>query len=68
MRVASALYDRPANDFVARFIGSPAMNLVTVPIGATASFARGEPVPLAPAVRGQLDEHLGRRRCQAGVD
>ncbi|WP_197373057.1 ABC transporter ATP-binding protein [Mycolicibacterium baixiangningiae] len=26
------LYDRPANAFVAGFIGSPAMNLVTVPI------------------------------------
>jgi multiple sugar transport system ATP-binding protein len=28
------LYDRPANAFVAGFIGSPAMNLVTVPITA----------------------------------
>src|SRR3978361_1422028 len=28
------LYDRPANAFVAGFIGSPAMNLVTLPIPA----------------------------------
>ena len=28
-----ALYERPANTFVAGFIGSPAMNLYTVPIG-----------------------------------
>ncbi|MGE2833748.1 ABC transporter ATP-binding protein [Mycobacterium sp. SMC-4] len=28
------LYDRPANAFVAGFIGSPAMNLVTVPVTA----------------------------------
>ena len=28
----SELYDRPANAFVAGFIGSPAMNLLTVPI------------------------------------
>jgi len=28
------LYDRPANAFVAGFIGSPAMNLVTLPITA----------------------------------
>ena len=27
------LYDRPANAFVAGFIGSPAMNLVTLPVG-----------------------------------
>jgi multiple sugar transport system ATP-binding protein len=30
----SELYDRPANAFVAGFIGSPAMNLLTVPITA----------------------------------
>lgn len=29
-----ALYDRPANTFVASFIGSPPMNLVTVPVEA----------------------------------
>jgi multiple sugar transport system ATP-binding protein len=28
------LYDRPANAFVAGFIGSPAMNLVTLPVAA----------------------------------
>ncbi|MCW2614590.1 MAG: sugar transporter ATP-binding protein [Frankiales bacterium] len=29
-----AMYDRPANMFVAGFIGSPAMNLFTLPVGA----------------------------------
>ncbi|MFF0905721.1 UNVERIFIED_CONTAM: sugar ABC transporter ATP-binding protein, partial [Kocuria sp. CPCC 205316] len=34
-----ALYDRPATEFVAGFIGSPAMNLFRVPVaGAVASF------------------------------
>ena len=31
------LYDKPANAFVAGFIGSPAMNLVTLPITSTVS-------------------------------
>jgi multiple sugar transport system ATP-binding protein len=30
--IPRAMYDRPANVFVAGFIGSPAMNLVTVPL------------------------------------
>ena len=36
-----ALYDRPANIFVAGFIGSPAMNLVRVPLAANGSIALG---------------------------
>jgi multiple sugar transport system ATP-binding protein len=36
-----ALYDRPANSFVAGFIGSPAMNLVRVPLAANGSIALG---------------------------
>ena len=35
-----ALYDRPANAFVAGFIGSPAMNLKTVPISGRGREAR----------------------------
>src|SRR5438067_628292 len=35
------LYDRPANTFVAGFIGSPAMNFFTVPLGANGSVSLG---------------------------
>jgi multiple sugar transport system ATP-binding protein len=35
------LYDRPANTFVAAFIGSPAMNLFTVPLGEDGSVSLG---------------------------
>jgi len=52
------LYDRPANTFVAAFIGSPAMNLCTVPLGANGavSFA-GASIPLpsdAPRTRSSI--------------
>jgi multiple sugar transport system ATP-binding protein len=36
-----ALYERPANTFVAAFIGSPAMNLFTMPLAADRSVAFG---------------------------
>jgi multiple sugar transport system ATP-binding protein len=36
------LYERPANTFVAGFIGSPAMSLCTVPVGSNGSVALGE--------------------------
>src|SRR5260370_26364180 len=46
------LYDRPANTFVAGFIGSPAMNLFTVELGTNGSVSLGGvDVPLAPGVR-----------------
>ncbi|MCR3747473.1 ABC transporter ATP-binding protein [Lentzea californiensis] len=54
-----ALYDRPANAFVAGFIGSPAMNLKTVPISAEGAKLDGVIVPLsreALAAAGGLDE------------
>ena len=49
------LYDRPNNVFVAGFIGSPAMNLITVPLtegGAKIGGRVGEErlIPLAPEV------------------
>jgi multiple sugar transport system ATP-binding protein len=45
------LYERPANTFVAGFIGSPAMNLCTVPVGSNGSVSLGgEALPLADAV------------------
>lgn len=44
------LYDRPANSFVAGFIGSPAINLLTVPIRGDGSVSLcGRPVPLTRA-------------------
>ncbi|MEV6244207.1 sn-glycerol-3-phosphate ABC transporter ATP-binding protein UgpC [Lentzea sp. NPDC051838] len=54
-----ALYDRPANAFVAGFIGSPAMNLKTVPITAEGAKLDGIIVPLSRAAldaAGGLDE------------
>ncbi len=61
-----ALYDRPANVFVAGFIGSPAMNIKTVPTSdAGACFAD----MTLPLTREQLDAaHLdgGEGRVQVG--
>jgi multiple sugar transport system ATP-binding protein len=46
------LYDRPANTFVAGFVGSPAMNLCTVPCGSNGSVVLGGvAVPLPASVR-----------------
>ena len=45
------LYERPANTFVAGFIGSPAMNLCTVPLGSNGSVSLGgQALPLPSAV------------------
>ncbi len=47
-----SLYDRPANTFVAAFVGSPAMNLVTVPLGSNGSVSLGGvEMPLPDAAR-----------------
>ena len=47
------LYERPANTFVASFIGSPAMNLCTVPLGSNGSVSLGgEALALPAAARG----------------
>jgi multiple sugar transport system ATP-binding protein len=50
-----ALYDRPANTFVAGFIGSPAMNLCTMPLtnGAVSFGGSSIPVP-AGAANGEV--------------
>ncbi len=46
-----ALYDRPANLFVASFIGSPAMNLIKAKVnGNGAASLNGYDVPVAPEV------------------
>jgi multiple sugar transport system ATP-binding protein len=50
------LYDRPVNAFVARFIGSPAMNLVTVALGpAGEASLGGQPFTLPETARAALD-------------
>jgi multiple sugar transport system ATP-binding protein len=49
------LYDRPANSFVAGFIGSPAMNLCTVPLGANGAISFGsEAVVLGEALAAKV--------------
>src|SRR5258708_33575358 len=45
------LYDNPVNQFVAGFIGSPAMNLQTVPLTDGGVRLAGTTLPLPPAVR-----------------
>ena len=45
------LYDNPVNQFVAGFIGSPAMNLQTVPLTDGGARLAGITLPLPPAVR-----------------
>ncbi|AHH93783.1 sn-glycerol-3-phosphate ABC transporter ATP-binding protein UgpC [Kutzneria viridogrisea] len=58
------LYDRPANAFVAGFIGSPAMNLKTVPITAEGAQLDGLTVPLS---RASLDKVGGLTEVTFGV-
>jgi multiple sugar transport system ATP-binding protein len=56
------LYDRPANTFVAGFIGSPAMNFLTVPLGGNGSVdVGGVAVPVPDSAR------HGRDRLVVGV-
>ena len=45
------LYDNPVNQFVAGFIGSPAMNLQTVPLTEGGARLAGATLPLPTAVR-----------------
>lgn len=59
----TALYDRPANAFVAGFIGSPEMNIQEAtlgsgPAGATLQLG-GETVPLPASVAVTLGQHTG---------
>ena len=55
-----ALYDTPANTFVAGFIGSPAMNLCTVQLSEGAARFGGVPVPV-PGANGRSEIVLGLR-------
>jgi multiple sugar transport system ATP-binding protein len=54
------LYDRPANQFVAGFIGSPAMNLVSVPLTEAGAVLGGHPVPLHRSALAVLAEEGSR--------
>jgi multiple sugar transport system ATP-binding protein len=46
------LYEQPVNTFVAGFIGSPSMNLITVPLGSNGSVSiGGAPLELPAAAR-----------------
>jgi multiple sugar transport system ATP-binding protein len=45
------LYDNPVNQFVAGFIGSPAMNLLTAPLTDEGARVAGAVIPLSAAVR-----------------
>src|SRR5438067_3534979 len=54
------LYDRPANTFVAGFIGSPSMNLCTLPIANGAISLGGESIP-ARSANGRRDLVVGLR-------
>jgi multiple sugar transport system ATP-binding protein len=49
------LYDKPANAFVAGFIGSPAMNLFTGKVDGESVKVGSLVVPISPATRGALD-------------
>jgi multiple sugar transport system ATP-binding protein len=54
------LYARPANEFVAGFIGSPAMNLVPVPLAVGGAVLGGHPVALPREAVAALAEEGGR--------
>ncbi len=54
------LYDRPANEFVAGFIGSPAMNLVSVPLAEGGAVLGGHPVSLPRSILARLAEEGSR--------
>jgi multiple sugar transport system ATP-binding protein len=45
------LYDNPVNQFVAGFIGSPAMNLLTAPLTEGGAWLAGALIPLSAGVR-----------------
>jgi multiple sugar transport system ATP-binding protein len=60
------LYDNPVNQFVAGFIGSPAMNLQTVPLTADGAELAGATLPLPAAVRSAAQQ-AGLRELVLGI-
>jgi multiple sugar transport system ATP-binding protein len=59
------VYDRPASTFVAKFIGSPAMNLIPATVRSVAGFVRAEGQSFAadlwPGTTPEIDVLLGAR-------
>jgi multiple sugar transport system ATP-binding protein len=60
------LYDNPVNQFVAGFIGSPAMNLQTVPLTDGGARLAGTVIPL-PAAIGTAAGRAGLRELVIGI-
>jgi multiple sugar transport system ATP-binding protein len=60
------LYDNPVNQFVAGFIGSPAMNLLTVPLSDGGARVAGTTLPLPAPVRAAAGE-AGLRELVIGI-
>jgi len=60
------LYDNPVNQFVAGFIGSPAMNLQTVPLTEGGARIAGTVIPLRTAVRTAASQ-AGLREIVLGI-
>jgi multiple sugar transport system ATP-binding protein len=60
------LYDNPVNQFVAGFIGSPAMNLQTVPLTENGVQLAGTTLPLPTAIRTAASQ-AGLREIVLGI-
>jgi len=60
------LYDNPVNQFVAGFIGSPAMNLQTAPLTEGGARLAGTVIPLPTAVRTAASQ-AGLRELVIGI-
>jgi multiple sugar transport system ATP-binding protein len=60
------LYDNPVNQFVAGFIGSPSMNLQTVPLTDGGVRLAGTTLPLPAAVRAAISQ-AGLREIVLGI-
>jgi multiple sugar transport system ATP-binding protein len=61
------LYDRPVNTFVAGFIGSPAMNLCDVQLGANGSIALGDARVVIDDALASAARSNGRRSLVLGL-
>jgi multiple sugar transport system ATP-binding protein len=61
------LYERPANTFVAGFIGSPSMNLISVPLGANGSVSIGGATLELPAAARSAASAAGWQELVVGV-
>jgi multiple sugar transport system ATP-binding protein len=67
----SALYERPANASVAGFIGSPAMNLDTVPVTGDGAVLGGLSVPVPGSVGARVTVGVrpeSLRLAEEGID